>query len=304
MKRSTPLRRSAPLAPRAKPLSFPRTHADALLEKLAETLYARPEWGLVTEVRNHAGRGGPEVLRRADGIARDLYPPPGRHRFHFLEVKLSRADWREELKNPAKRGPFELHCNACYLVVPAPYKNVTSLAELPPRWGLIEVGTGEPRRVVLAEERDAEPPTEGFERALFCAALARRDHLEAFGEAPLSPIVKIVDRMQAQLGCGHMALLPLLKALPRALPCFSCEAGLPADRVVVRAALRASNQEERDEYRALLDELDGKACACRDADPVFCMKLQLEGLGLPILKAAELAMSFGCRCACHGGRDS
>jgi hypothetical protein len=303
MKR-TPLRRS-PLASRAKALSSgsPRSHADALLEKLGQTLYSFPEWGLVTEVRNHAGPGAPEVLRRADGLARNFYPLGGRSRIHFFEVKIDRWDWTRELKNPQKRGPFELCCSACYLVVPAPYKRVIlTTRELPNRWGLIEVGTGDPVRVVVAEERDAEPPTPAFELAMFRAALARRDRVEAFGEAPLSPVVRLISNTQAQLGCGHLALSPLFKGVPRALPCFSCAAGLPIDRAIVRAAIEDATPDECAEWRALLDEREGKPpCGCPDPDPFHCAKERMLAMAWEPDEAADVAIRVGgCRCACHG----
>jgi len=303
VKRS-PLRRS-PLArvPRAKalPTGSPRSQADALLEKLGETLYAFPQWGLVTEVRSHAGPGAPEVLRRADAIARDFYPPAGR--FHFFEVKVSRKDWQRELADPLKAGPFRLFCSACYLVTPAPYKNVLlSPRELPAGWGLIEVGTGDPIRIVVAEEREAEEPTAGFHAALFRAALARRDRVDVAADAPLSPIVRLISKTQAQLGCGHLSLVPQFKAgVPRAIPCFACVSGLPIDDAIVDAALRQSSPEKRKEWRSLMDELDGKPpCGCRDSDPFYCATECMCGLGWERDEAADVAVRVGgCRCPCH-----
>jgi len=303
LKRHTLLRRGA-LASRPKPLplgAFPRSHADHLLEKLGETLYGRPRWGLVPEVRSHAGPGDPDVLRRADAIARDLYPPVGSlHRFHGFEVKTSRRDFLRELADPEKSAPIALFCAAWYLVVPAPWKNVVlRTTELPDRWGLIEIGTGTPEIVIVAEEREAERPTPGFEAALFCAALAR-GRRELASDAPLSAIVRLTGPRQAQLGCGHLTLVPLLKHFPPALPCFSCAAGLPIDNAIVEAAIDQSSREERDRWRERMDRLDGRSsCGCTDTDLYLCMKNRLEALRFPAEDAALTALERPCPCRCH-----
>ena len=132
-------------------------------------IYGPPEWALFSEVRS--ATGCPDVLRVADAIAVNLWPSRGRWSAVGFECKETRPDWLAELRDPEKTGPFKLFCSAWYVVVPCPWKSVLlSLRELPERWGLIEIGTGRPRIVQLAEEREAEEPDLGFVRALLRAA--------------------------------------------------------------------------------------------------------------------------------------
>src|SRR5262249_40121644 len=143
--------------------------------KLRESLYAAPDWLLLDEVRST----GPalDVLRQADAIGVELSTAPHRWRIHGFEVKTSRADFLREMRRPEKSGPLKLFCSSWWLVVPCPWKKIllsTSL-ELPDGWGLLEVGTGEPVRVVEPREREAEAPTPTFMRALFRATMRQGD---------------------------------------------------------------------------------------------------------------------------------
>jgi hypothetical protein len=105
-------------------------------------------------------------------------------------VKLTRKDFLSELEQPEKSGPLHLFCSSWWLVVPAPWKDVLlCLGELPVGWGLLEVGTGEPRVVVGRPERaDAEEPTPGFLKALLrsasTAAAEHQSHQGGGGDVP------------------------------------------------------------------------------------------------------------------------
>jgi hypothetical protein len=120
-----------------------------------------------------------------------------------------------------------------------------STAELPSMWGLVEIGTGAPRVVVEATLRpEAEPLRDGFMQSLLRAA-GRALDLQEEPAAPLAIINRpALSRTTVGLACGHVALRPHTKVLPRALPCLSCAAGLPTDPALVDALVVESTDDD------------------------------------------------------------
>lgn len=201
---------------------------------------------------------------REEAPAKTLSRPSPRSHAHHLLLKLRdlypRSEWSlvTEVRNTT--GPTD-YCAAWWLVVPAPWKNILlSLSELPNRWGLIEIGTGGPSIVQYADERDAEHPLPGFMKSLLRTAVDGGDQDRGEGSgvvAPLSPITRpTLSRSHVGLACGHTAQRPLLKIMPRALPCFDCVDGKPSDPLLIRTAIEEATPEQRAEYLALLLELD------------------------------------------------
>jgi len=97
-------------------------------------LYRRfppPEFFAVHEM----ALGGDGIGRRADFVALRLWGNRPGHLLGF-EVKVSRADFLHELRQPDKRAPLEDLCAATYFVAP---HGVVSLQELPQGWGLLEL---------------------------------------------------------------------------------------------------------------------------------------------------------------------
>jgi hypothetical protein len=234
-------------SPRREPVT-----ADHMLDVLRDDLFAAPQWALFANVRSATGADVPG-LRIADSIAVDTRPGPGLS-LHGIEAKRSQKDLAVELADPSKADEIGRFCEFFSLLVPAPAKNVLgSRLSLPRRWGLIEVSG--PRATVLhhAEPRMAEPPPDGFFKALLRAA-ATRAVREATGEddAPPQPIVARIDRAFVALGCNHHALSPLQKPPPRTVPCYSCLAGLPPDADAVAARLEAMDLDKLDVFAAVI----------------------------------------------------
>lgn len=79
-------------------------------------------WVRAEHVRRHLGQLGP--TRVCDFIAADKWPGTvGRedlHALHGFEVKVSRADWLRELKEPDKAETFRRHMHYWWLVVADP----------------------------------------------------------------------------------------------------------------------------------------------------------------------------------------
>lgn len=247
--------RSVPPTQRAKTLP-PRDHAGTMIAKVAQARFPSPQHAVFTEVRSHIGPGAPEVLRRADMIALDFYPRGRPWRLHGGEAKTDPDDLARELDDLTKSSPFQFCCDTWNLIVPAPYKRFLRNRVIPQGWGLQEVGAGGVVEIIAPEEREAEEPTPGFLRALFRSALASAERAqETFAgiDAPLSPIIRPgLSRTHVGLGCWHVAPRPLTKILPRALPCWSCAAGLPTDFEMLEAAALEVTGEQRVRLHELL----------------------------------------------------
>lgn len=72
--------------------------------------------------------------RRADVLALNLYRSEG-WAVHGVEVKVSRADWMSELRNPAKSADLIKFVDLWWIAAP---KGMIHPEELPPGWGLFE----------------------------------------------------------------------------------------------------------------------------------------------------------------------
>lgn len=81
------------------------------------------------------------------GYGRDAHP-----KLHGHEVKVSRADWLTELKDPDKAEAFRRYCDFWWLVVAD--KNIVRAGELPDGWGLM-VASGRSVRAVVQPVRNA-----------------------------------------------------------------------------------------------------------------------------------------------------
>ncbi len=92
--------------------------------------FSAPAYITLEEVRDATGFDG---NRTADAIAISLYRSRGKAIYGF-EMKVSRADWLKELRQPEKAESIMRYCNYWALVVPD--KNIVKPGELPPSWGM------------------------------------------------------------------------------------------------------------------------------------------------------------------------
>lgn len=108
-----------------------------ILTILETALHANnSEWMFLRELRVGTGRGK-HSLQRLDAFALNCYPHRGMKRICY-EIKLSRADFRNELKNPLKRRIGMRFSNEFYFAAPA---GMLKPEEIPADSGLVEVGT-------------------------------------------------------------------------------------------------------------------------------------------------------------------
>lgn len=112
----------------------------------------------------------------ADFIALDKYPgiPYGSQlAVHWHEVKVSRADWLAELRQPEKSEAFTRYAHYRWLVVPT--SQIVGVEELPAGWGMLVVkGTEAPRlrASIAAHRHDPEPMP--LDLSISVAAAAQR----------------------------------------------------------------------------------------------------------------------------------
>lgn len=105
----------------------------------------------MAHVRSDAGF---DAQRTADFMALDLWPSKGLI-LHGHEVKISRSDWLNELKDPEKAGAFIPHVDYWWLVIAD--KNMVKDGELPKGWGMMAPGTDGKLRVIKQAPRLTEP---------------------------------------------------------------------------------------------------------------------------------------------------
>lgn len=131
------------------------------ITELLKIKHEGSQWARFVELNQ--GTGG-RMGRRIDFYAMNVWPSNSYHRVAY-EIKLTRADFANEINDPTKREFAEKVANECYFVAPA---GMIQPDELPEWWGLYEVVKNGLRRKVIAKQRKIEDPP-----LAFVASLAR-----------------------------------------------------------------------------------------------------------------------------------
>lgn len=152
--------------------------ADFILEALREH-YAQAkwkgQWAFFKELRVETGYGAKGGERRVDGYVLNLWPSK-KFESSTFEVKVSRADFRKELKQPEKRWPGMAISNTFYFVTPP---GLISERELPELCGLIEVDDDmNVKRIKRAVYRMKMGPSWGFMASICRRVALSEDDLE------------------------------------------------------------------------------------------------------------------------------
>ena len=126
--------------------------------------YTAPRYALLFEVTDATGA---RHTRSADALAMGCWPSMGLE-LEGMEIKVSRSDWRSELKKPQKAETIASYCDRWWLVT-APGV-VQDEGEVPPAWGWM-VWDG--KRLVTARAAAKQPEPKPVNRD-FLAALLRR----------------------------------------------------------------------------------------------------------------------------------
>lgn len=126
------------------------------------------------EVAN--GSGTRREHRRADCLAMGLWPSRGLH-LSGIEIKVSRTDWLNELRRPAKAESIAKYCDFWWLAVSA--EDIVREGELPANWGLFLLTNGRLKIVTQARKLEPEPLDRGFIAALLRRAAEAQDAVVA-----------------------------------------------------------------------------------------------------------------------------
>lgn len=133
------------------------------LEQLLRNRFCPPAWAFIPQVRN--GTGFLKITRTADAIAIGLWPSRGLYLYGF-EIKISRSDWLNELRQPDKAEEIAQFCDFFYIVAP---KDIVKIDEVPQNWGLM-IPFGATTKVIKEAKQLKAIPVD----KLFLAAILRR----------------------------------------------------------------------------------------------------------------------------------
>lgn len=202
-----------------------------------------------------------------DAIALNAYRS-GRYggEVHGFEIKVSRADWRHELRDPGKAAAVQGWCDRWWLAVPEPASLIVHDGELPATWGLIGVtATGEARTLTAALPLTANTPAlpRPFIAALVRRAWEQRAEVEARKGALLNAPLRQVSHGKTWgadsgivLSCGHVHYVPAHVRMTKTARCLACADKLPPEAALVREAMRLMSA---DDLRALAAEAEAQA---------------------------------------------
>lgn len=127
--------------------------ASRIIDVLARKKWPDSDYLLIPEAPQDSSRQG----RRADLLVIALWQSRGLQR-DVVEIKVSVADWRRELKNAEKADWWFHHANKFWVAVPS-YIAMTVREELPTGWGLLACTPDTVTVLVSADRHDAEPLT-------------------------------------------------------------------------------------------------------------------------------------------------
>lgn len=152
--------------------------------------YRQPEFAILFEVRNQTGFT--RKIRSADAIAMSLYPSRGLEILGF-EIKRSRGDWLNELRQPDKSAAIQKYCDRWYVVISD--EAVVQNGELPGTWGLLV-----PRGSKLTCKVEAPKLTPEPIDRLFLASMMRNANVKSVDAEVIAGAVAI-ERERCRVAC-------------------------------------------------------------------------------------------------------
>lgn len=141
--------------------------------------FSAPEYAILEEVRNATGRlkkRQGKQPRYADMIAMSLWPSLGLE-MHGFEVKISRADWLNEISDEKKAVAVKQFCDKWWLVTSS--DKIVKPGELPIGWGWMVVTGVDIKVMVDAPKLTPNPITRDFLASLMRnATTSNPDYIE------------------------------------------------------------------------------------------------------------------------------
>ena len=167
---------------------FVKLNSTQVLRALKKLFPPGTNWVFLTEVAFATGQvhGSDNHI---DAMAFNCWPSEGLDRYAF-EVKVSREDFKKELRNPKKRRRAVEYSNFFYFATP---QGLVHEEDLPPEAGLIEVDEKEESRIVVKADYRKEPK---FSFPFFLAALRNAQALTMYRQ---SRYREFLESMQSTL---------------------------------------------------------------------------------------------------------
>lgn len=244
------------------------------------------------EVAN--GSGTRREHRRADCIAMGLWPSRGLH-LSGIEIKVSRSDWLNELKRPAKAESIAKYCDFWWLAVAE--ETIVREGELPANWGLFVLASGRLKIVTHARKLEPEPLDRGFIAALLRRAAEAQDAVVS--QATLAAYRRGVEAAPEMAQHRDPAEVEL-KRLKESVAEFETKSGLKLggyDGPMLGEAVaklrklngwRSRRQDVGAVYERAAEELEARAKQVREEGKAVARELKLAaGIPLEQIEAEE-----------------
>ena len=156
--------------------------------------YSGDEWRVWFEVSQSTGHYSG---RRADAVVMNLWPSK-QHQIHVMEVKVTRGDFMNEMKDLTKWEAIGQFANFFWLCTPV---GLVSVDEVPKSWGLMELTKGG-LRVKKQAPANTSPKeiTKGFAASLLRSgeSLTSKEIDKRVEDRVASEIVSIKNRLEKQ----------------------------------------------------------------------------------------------------------
>lgn len=162
---------------------------------------------VLTQVRAATGWDDPST---ADVMVMGNWPSSGNELMGF-EVKVSRSDWLNEVKNAEKCAPTKKYCNRWWLVIAD--ETMVKEGELPEDWGMMAIVNNKIKVIKEAPKLIAEPLSHKF-----VASMLRSDAKETIPIDVHNDQIKDIKRQsEAEHKEKYTALLKYVQFLNKEL---------------------------------------------------------------------------------------
>ena len=151
-----------------------RVSASSVLDALRNGPFPAAAFAWLYEVSNGTGWG---QKRYADALVLSCWPSRGIH-LTGIEVKVDRADWVREFRNPEKAEEIRRWCAFWYLAAPP---DVVKLDEVPDTWGFYEVRGKKALRIKKAPEQKTDALDLPFVASIFRRATSLQESARQLG---------------------------------------------------------------------------------------------------------------------------
>lgn len=218
--------------------------AKTVLSALRSGPFPEPSHAWLYEVRNATGNDVKTDTRYADALIVSCWPSRGIW-FAGVEVKVSRRDWKNELKNPEKSTAIQDFCDYWWIAAPP---LVIEPSEIPEAWGLLEVQGDRVKTIKEAPKLLAKPLAQGFVASILRNQAANTERRlersrikgweqrdKELGSEALYKLNAKLTQIELELGQAqrdHESSQQEIARLRAIVATFEREAGLPAQSIL------------------------------------------------------------------------